>query len=175
MSNLTLDIRTKDYTLGPDDARVTLVEYGDYECPYSRKGYRFAQMLLRHHEGLIRFVFRNFPLRKIHPHAQTCAEAALAAGEQGKFWEMHNLLFDNNRNLSKDKLFQFAEKIGLDVNRFKADLEQENFKKRVTEDFRSGVKSGVEKTPTFFVNGKKYKGELEYRGLESFVEDLNTG
>lgn len=172
MSDLTLAVRKDDYSLGPNDAPVTLLEYGDYECPYSRKGYRFAQMLLRHREGHIRFIFRNYPLRKIHPHAQFCAEAALAAGDQGKFWEMHDLLFDNNRELSKKKIDRFAEQIELDMNRFRTDLEQERFKKRVTEDFRSGVKSGVEKTPAFFVNGQRYEGELEYRELESFIDSI---
>ena len=168
-------VEGRDYTRGSSGARIELLEYGDYECPYSRLGYRFVQILLRKEDPPIRFAFRNFPLRKLHPNAQTCAEAALAAGVQGKFWEMHDLLFDNNRELGREKLMEIAEQVGLNMNRFLADLEQDNFRPRVTEDFRSGVNAGVQKTPTFFADGHKFEGELDYGALKSFIDEVAEG
>jgi protein-disulfide isomerase len=169
MSDLFIELSQADYILGKEDAKLTLIEYGDYECPYSRMGYRFAQMLLKNHPEDLNFAFRNFPLRKKHPHAQLAAEAALCAGDQGRFWEMHDLLFENNRSLNEAKILDFSEDIGLDLYSFKVDLTTHEFAKRVTTDFRGGVKSSVNDTPTFFVNGKRYSGELDYKELKAFT------
>ncbi|WP_428235364.1 DsbA family protein [Gracilimonas sp.] len=170
MSDLYAEISEEDYFLGNPDAKLTLLEYGDYECPYSRLGYRFSQMLLKKYKQELRFVFRNFPLRKKHPNAQLAAEAALCAGAQDRFWEMHNLLFKHNRRLSENRILEFAEDIGLDLYRFKVNLTTNEFASRVTADFRGGVKSGVDDTPTFFVNGERYSGELDYKQLKAFVD-----
>lgn len=174
MSDLFIEISEDDYILGNADAEVTLLEYGDYECPYSRMGYRFSQMLLKNYSDSLKFVFRNFPLRKKHPNAQLAAEAALCAGAQNRFWEMHNLLFEHNRTLSESRILDFAEDIGLDLYRFKVDLTTNEYAKRVTTDFRGGVRSGVNDTPTFFVNGNRYSGELDYKQLKAFVDTFTN-
>ena len=170
MSDLFVELSEQDNIKGNRDSEVTLIEYGDYECPYSRMGYRFAQMLLKNYDDQLKFCFRNFPLRKKHPNAQLAAEAALSAGAQDRFWEMHDLLFENNRSLSESKIIDFAEDIGLDMYRFKVDLTTNEFAKQVTNDFRGGIKSGVDDTPTFFVNGERYSGELDYKELKAFVD-----
>lgn len=170
MSDLFIDISENDYVLGNPDAETTLLEYGDYECPYSRMGYRFSQMLLKNYSDDLKFVFRNFPLRKKHPNAQFAAEAALCAGAQNRFWEMHDLLFEHNRTLSESKILDFAEDIGLDLYRFKVDLTTNEYANRVTTDFRGGVRSGINDTPAFFVNGNRYSGELHYKQLKAFVD-----
>ncbi len=170
MSDLYIEISEDDYTLGSPDAPHTLLEYGDYECPYSRLGYRFSQMLLKEYNENLNFTFRNFPIRKKHPNAQLAAEAALCAGAQDRFWEMHDLLFKHNRTLSENRILDFAEDIGLDLYRFRVNLTTNEFAGRVTSDFRGGIKSGVDDTPTFFLNGKRYSGELDYKQLKAFVD-----
>ncbi len=170
MADYSLSIRNEEAFKGPEDAPVTLIEYGDYECPYSRKGYRFVQRILNGHEQNIRFVFRHFPIKKKHPHAEICAEAALCAHDQGEFWGMHDLMFDNNLKLSRDKLDEFAQQLDLDLRKFHVDMESRQFKSRVQQDYRSGVKHGVDDTPTFFVNQEKYTGALDLKELKTFIE-----
>lgn len=170
MNDLSLDIRPNEYMKGDQHAPVTVMEYGDYECPYSRMGYRFAQLLLKNFSSQVCFAFRNFPLRKKHPHAQICAEAALCAGKQNRFWEMHDLLFSNNQNFSMGKINSFVEQLELDEYTFNVDLETHSFAERVSRDFRSGVKNGVRDTPTFFINKKKYEGKLSYKELKRAVQ-----
>ncbi len=168
MPDYSLNIRSEEFPKGNLDSSNILIEYGDYECPYSRLGYRFLQKILKENENL-QFIFRHFPITKKHPHAQICAEAALCAGDQGKFWEMHDLLFLNNKNLSREKLDEFAEKLSLDMRKFTVDLETNEFKGWVQLDYRSGVKNGVDDTPTFFLNGEKYNGELDFSELKEFI------
>jgi protein-disulfide isomerase len=170
MSDLYIDLSEDDYILGNPEAEYTLLEYGDYECPFTRMGYRFAQLLLKNYPNTLNFSFRNFPLRKKHPNAQIAAEAALCAGAQNRFWEMHDLLFENNRALSEARILEFAEDIGVDMYRFKVDLTTNEFTKQVTTHFRGGVKSGVDDTPAFFMNGERYSGELDYKELKAFIE-----
>ncbi len=170
MPDYSLNIRNKEYPAGNPDATNTLIEYGDYECPYSRLGYRFVQKILKKNNNLT-FLFRHFPLTKKHPNAQISAEAALCAGDQGKFWEMHDLLFDNNRNLDREKLDEFAMMLDLDMRKFTVDLETNVFKNWVQLDYRSGIKNGVNDTPTFFLNGKKYLGELNLNTFQNFIDN----
>jgi protein-disulfide isomerase len=146
----------RDHIQGPPSAPVTLLEYGDYQCPYCGMAYPIVQGLQRALGNQLRFVFRNFPLQDSHPHAEHAAEVAESAGAQGKFWEMHDTLFENQEQLEDRALIDFAEELGLDRDRVAKDLADGAWAGRVREDFRSGVRSGVNGTPTFFVNGLRY-------------------
>jgi protein-disulfide isomerase len=158
MSALTPPVSEHDHSAGPDNAPVTLVEYGDYECPYCGMAHPIVQSIQRKLGDQLRFVFRNFPLREAHPHAQHAAEAAESAGAQGKFWEMHDTIFEHQDALEDLDLVRYAEEIGIDQDRVADDLANKTYEKRVREDFRSGVRSGVNGTPTFFINGERYNG-----------------
>ena len=155
---LTPPVSERDHIAGPDDAPVTLVEYGDYECPYCGMAHPVVKRAQRELGKQLRFVFRNFPLAEAHPHAQIAAQAAEAAGAQGRFWEMHDMIFEHQDALEVKDLLGYAASLGLDAEKIARDLEAGTYVKRVREDFRSGVKSGVNGTPTFFVNGARYDG-----------------
>jgi protein-disulfide isomerase len=167
--SLTVPISGRDHILGPPDAAVALLEYGDYECPYCGMAHVSVKQLLAAAGDEITFAFRNFPLTQVHPHAQQAAEAAEAAGAQGKFWEMHDLLFENQDRLALRDLIGYAQFLGLDVKRFAVELESHAHAPRVREDFMSGVRSGVNGTPTFFVNGVRHNGGYD---LASLVEAI---
>ena len=153
---LTIPVSGRDHAQGPATARVTLVEYVDYQCPSCLQAYPIMLDIQEHMGDKLRLVFRNFPLTTIHPDAQNAAEAAEAAGAQGKFWEMHDYLFEHQSRLDDVALLDYAADIGLDVARFMADLESHRFAPRVHDDFVSGVRSGVNGTPTFFINGVRH-------------------
>ncbi|MGB7158539.1 MAG: thioredoxin domain-containing protein [Tepidisphaeraceae bacterium] len=170
-SKLTMPVSERDHAQGPPDAPVTLVEYGDYECPYCGKAYPIIKRLQKAMGERLRFVFRNFPLNTIHAHASVAAQAAEAAGAQGKFWEMHDILYEHQDTLADHDLHAFALKIGLEIYKFDADLSSERFAKRVREDFQSGVRSGVNGTPTFFINDLRYDGEKDYDALLAALDD----
>jgi len=154
-----------DHAAGPEDAPVTLVEYGDFECPYCGMAYPIVKSIQRKLGRRLRLVYRNFPLRESHPHAQHAAEAALAAGEQGKYWEMHDALFEHQHALDDDALVRYAGALGLDADRVARELEAGTHEPRVRADFRNGVRSGVNGTPTFFLNGERYEGSWTDEGL----------
>ena len=157
MSRLTPSVGPRDHVAGPEDAPVTLVEYGDYECPYCGKAYPIVKEIQKRMGKRLRFVFRNFPLNTLHEHAGVAAQAAEAAAAQGKFWEMHDILYENQNDL--DDVQQYAIKVGLEIYQFEADLSGEKYAKRVRDDFRGGIRSGVNGTPTFFINGMRFEGE----------------
>jgi protein-disulfide isomerase len=167
---LTPPVSAQDHATGPDDAPVTLVEYGDYECPYCGMAHPIVKRAQQKLGSQLRFIFRNFPLAEAHPHARLAAQAAEAAAAQGKFWEMHDMLFENQTALEPDDLVGYAKSIGLDITRFERDLEAGTFAKRVRDDFRNGVRSGVNGTPTFFVNGERYEGS--WANEEAFIGAL---
>jgi protein-disulfide isomerase len=146
----------RDHIQGSADARVTLVEYGDYECPYCGAAYPIVKQVQQRLGDNLRFVFRNFPITTSHPHAEQAAEAAEEAAVQGRFWEMHDYLYEHQRNLTDTDLHNYAKALGLDVERFDNDLAQHVNEPRVREDFMSGVRSGVNGTPTFYVNGVRH-------------------
>ena len=155
----------RDHIQGPADAPATLLEYGDYECPYCGAAYpTIKEVQARMGDGL-RFVFRNFPITTSHPHAEQAAEAAEAAGAQGRFWEMHDLLFENQKRLGDEDLRAYAERIALDVERFDKELAKHVHAARVREDFMSGVRSGVNGTPTFYINGARYDDSYDVETL----------
>jgi protein-disulfide isomerase len=166
---LAVPVGERDHVIGPETAPVTLVEYGDYECPYCGAAYVSVKQLLDVLGDDIRFVFRNFPLSQIHPHAFQAANAAEAAGAQGEFWGMHDLLFENQRHLDPASLLAYARTLGLDLQRFGADLTQQTYAPRIREDFLSGVRSGVNGTPTFFVNEVRHNGGYDPESLLAAV------
>ena len=153
MSVLKLAVNPADHHEGNVSGAITLVEYGDFECPYCRRAHPLVKRLLKEKGNELHFVFRNFPLRKIHPHAYMSAIAAEAAGKQGKFWEMHDLIFENQNKLSKDYLLSLADDMGLDLAQFAIDSKSEAILSKIERDFDSGIRSGVNGTPTFFLNG----------------------
>lgn len=157
-ARLAIPVGPADHIAGPDDAPVTLVEYGDYECPHCGMAYPIVKSVQRKLGKRLRFVFRNFPLKESHPHAQHAAEAAEAAAAEGKFWAMHDTLFENQHALADEDLVRYARDLDLDVDRFARALSEGTYARRVRDDFRSGVRSGVNGTPTFFVNGERYDG-----------------
>jgi len=150
---LAVPVNHSDHALGPATARVTIVEYGDFECPSCQQAYHGVGILLKHFGSNVRLAFRHFPLREVHPHAELAAEAAEAAGAQGAFWRFHNQLFDNQLHLKAQNLRQYAEQAEIDLRRFDAEMTDHIYLQRVQEHIEGGVRSGVRATPTFFVNG----------------------
>src|SRR6516164_8021751 len=145
------EVTADDHVRGRADARVTVLEYGDYECPYCRGAARDVHLLLDRYPGTVRFVFRNFPIAQLHPHAEQAAEAAEAAAAQGKFWQMYELLLQPYAELDTDSLVGYAEAIGLDVAQFRADLASHAHSARISHDLQEGVQNGVNATPKFYV------------------------
>jgi protein-disulfide isomerase len=164
----------RDHIEGPADAPMTLVQYGDYECPYCGAAYPIIKEVQAQMGKKLRFVFRNFPITTAHPHAERAAEAAEAAAAQGKFWQMHDHLYENQRRLRDDDLHSYAETLGLDVDVFDKEMAEHVHADRVHEDFMSGVRSGVNGTPTFFINGVRHDDSYELETLLSSLERAAT-
>ncbi|HMJ58357.1 MAG TPA: thioredoxin domain-containing protein [Gemmatimonadales bacterium] len=164
-ARLTPPVTARDHAQGPPEAPVTLVEYGDFECPHCGRAYPMVKAVQRSLGQNLRFVFRNFPLAKSHEHAEHAAEMAEAAGQQGKFWEMHDLLFEHQDALEDENLVAYAASLGIDAAGAAAALVEGTFSARVREDFASGAKSGVNGTPTFFINGARYDGLMHPTAL----------
>jgi protein-disulfide isomerase len=169
VARLVLPVDGRDHVRGPADAPATLVEYGDYECTYCGLAHPIVEEVQRRLGRQLRFAFRHFPLAEIHPHAQPAAEAAEAAGAQGRFWEMHDLLYKNQQALDDADLLRYADALELDLTRFVSELADRTWETRVREDFMSGVRSGVNGTPTFFVNGVRHDGPWD---ADSLIEAL---
>jgi protein-disulfide isomerase len=155
----------RDHIQGPADAPVTLVEYGDYECPYCGAAYPIVKELQTRMGERLRFVFRNFPITTSHPHAEQAAEAAEAAAAQRRFWEMHDLLYENQKRLRDQDLHAYADQLGLDIDLFDKELAEHVHAPRVREDFMSGVRSGVNGTPSFYVNGTRHDDSYDLETL----------
>ena len=170
MSRLTPPISEADHRSGPDDAPVTLVEYGDFECPHCGAAYPIVEGVRRRMGARLRFVYRYFPLTEMHPHAMHAAEAAEAAGAQGKFWEMHGMLFEHQDALEDADLVRYAKALHVDGKRLTGELVSEAHVERIRADIRSGIRSGVNGTPTFFINGVRYDGSWEASDLLAALE-----
>jgi protein-disulfide isomerase len=168
--DLTIQPSTADNALGPTHAAVTLVEYGDFECPNCKQAAPGVKLLLARFAGRVRFVFRHFPLEEVHPHALHAALAAEAAAGQGKFWQMHDLLFENQQHLKARQLRGYAERLELDLVRFDADMADEIYLQRVREQMEGGRRSGVRGTPTFFLNARIKDVSFGMQSLEGAVE-----
>ena len=160
----------RDHTQGSADAAVTLVEYGDYECPYCGAAYSIIKEVQARMGARLRFVFRNFPITTSHPHAEQAAEAAEAAATQARFWEMHDLLYENQRRLGDRDLSGYAGTLGLDVATFEEELAGHVHAERVREDFMSGVRSGVNGTPTFYIDGLRHDDSYDLETLLGALE-----
>ena len=164
-SKLVLPVANRDHTQGPIKARFALVEYGDYECPYCGEAYPIVKAIQERLGDSLCFAFRNFPLVNAHPHAEHAAEAAEAAAAQGKFWEMHDLLFENQAALEDEDLARYATGLGIDGRRLLGEVLAGAHSTRVREDFRNGTRDGVNGTPTFFINGVRFDGATEVEAL----------
>ena len=167
---LAVPVSHTDHALGPASARVTLVEYGDFECPSCGQAYPAVKMLLKRFGDRVRFVFRHFPLLEVHPHAELAAEAAEAAAAQGKFWQMHDLLFEHQLHLKANSLRQYALQAELDLDRYDYEMKEHLYLQRVHEHIDGGAKSGVRSTPGFFVNGAVQDVSFGFERLYQAVE-----
>jgi protein-disulfide isomerase len=159
MNQLQQPVSSIDHIYGNQDANIELVEYGDFECPHCGRAYPMIKEIKQQLGKELKFVFRNFPLTKIHPNALSAAMATEAAALQGRFWEMHDIIFEHQHSLDPDNLLLLAGRIGLDLDRFKNDIHNEQLIGKVEKDFETGIRSGVNGTPSFFINGVKYEGE----------------
>ena len=169
MSKLSARITNQDHSQGKTNAPWTLVEYGDYQCPSCGEAHVILKRLQKHFGDELRFIFRNFPL-EMHPHAEHAAETAEFAAAHGKFWEMHNLLFDNQANLKDAVLLKFAVQLHLSSDHLKHALADGTYAARVKTDLDSGIASDVKGTPTFYINGHQHEGSFDYDSLVEAIE-----
>jgi len=167
--DLAVPVEAADHVIGASHAPVTIVEYGDFECPMCRQAEPAVQQLLVHHPSAVRLVFRHFPIESAHPHALLAAEAAEAAGADGKFWEMHDLLLANQDKLRIFDLLRYAGQLGLDQDRFHEDMMRRANEGRIAADLESADLSGVSGTPTFFVNGRRHYGAYDVHTLKQAI------
>ena len=170
---LTLPLSEKrDHIQGPNAAKVVMVEYGDYQCPYCGEAYPIIKKIQEKYGNNLRFVFRNFPLTQIHPRAEFGAEMAEASAAQGKFWEMHDYIYENQKSLNDEEVFlKYADKkLGLDKDKIHQSVAQHTFVPRIREDFMSGVRSGVNGTPTLFIHEHRHNGSYEFKDLDNAIK-----
>jgi len=167
---LKVPVTPHDHVKGPATAPVTLVEYGDYECPYCGLAHPVVELLRQHYGARLRFVFRHFPLSQAHPNAEGAAQTAEFAGAQGQFWEMHDRLFENQDRLGLPLYFALAGLLGLSEAELRAALVEETYAPKVRADFLGGVRSGVNGTPCFFINGVRHEGTYAFEDLGAAIE-----
>lgn len=170
MATLKVPVGAEDHAQGAESAEVVLVEYGDYQCPYCGEAYPIVKQVQKHFGKRLRFVFRNFPLHELHPMAETAAETAEFASANGKFWEMHDLLFENQQDMADELFVRLAQQLKLPADALGRALRDREFEKRVKDDFRGGVRSGVNGTPTFFLNGVRHDDSYELHALVAAIE-----
>lgn len=174
ITNAEALIRSDSHKEGAKEGKVTLVEFGDFQCPACGAAHPTVKQLLAEYEGKVTFVFRNFPL-PMHKNAEIAAQAAEAAGEQGKFFEMHDMLFTNqgeweNSNKPLDVFMTYAKELKLDEEKFKEAVESGKFKKKVESDVKDGYAVGVNSTPTFFINGVKQEAGIQYQAFKEQID-----
>jgi protein-disulfide isomerase len=167
---LTVPPDVTDHSIGSADARISVIEYGDFECPNCKQAAPAVKLLLQHFKGRVRFVYRHFPLEEVHPHALHAAQAAESAGAQGKFWPMHDLLFENQQHLKLRQLQSYAERLELDLRRYDIEMEDQVYLQRIREQIQGGGESGVRATPTFFVDRRIQDVSFGFRSLFDAVE-----
>ena len=170
MSRLSIPISDDDHVQGERTAACSLIEYGDYQCPSCGQIQPVLRKIQKHFGKQLLFVFRNFPLSELHPWAESASETAEYANEKGKFWEMHDLLFESQERLSGSLLVHLADQLGLSGSELSLALEKNTYRPRVRTDFDSGIRSGVNGTPTLFINEQRYDGQL---GFDSIVDGIN--
>ena len=165
IESLTVPDPERDHISGSADGSIRLLEYGDYECPFCAEAQPILKEIQRRLGDNLLFAFRNFPLTNIHPHSEHAAKAAEAAGAQGNFWGMHDALFENQGALEDEDLAEYAVELGLDATRLVREVMSSVYAPRIREDFKSGVRAGVNGTPTFFINGERYDGARDLKHL----------
>jgi protein-disulfide isomerase len=170
MTKLAVAVSGKDHSEGDKDARCTLVEYGDYQCPSCGHAYPIVKRVQKHFGKRLSFVFRNFPLTQMHRYAEPAAETAEFAGAHEKFWQMHDLLYENQGRLDDDLLVELAQGLHLAPTQLLQALETKEFQPRVRADFTGGVRSGVNGTPTFFINGQRHDGSYDFASLVEAID-----
>jgi protein-disulfide isomerase len=170
MSTLKIAVNSEDHIQGDPHAPVTLLEYGDYECPHCGRSYPIVKQLQENFGRRLRLVFRNFPLTESHPHAESAAETAEFAGAHHKFWEMHDLLFENQDRLGGPLYAELARSLDLDPVALRKALATREFAPRVRADFSGGARSGVNGTPTFFINGRRHDAAFDYEDLAQAID-----
>ena len=171
MTKLSVAVSAKDHRQGDPDAPCTLVEYGDYQCPSCGQAYPIVKRVQKHYGKRLSFVFRNFPLTQMHPFAEPAAETAEFAGANGKFWGMHDLIYENQARLGDEELLpELAQQLHLVPAKLLDALESKEFEPRVKADFSSGVRSGVNGTPTFFINGQRHDGPYDFTSLVEAID-----
>lgn len=171
MPKLTIPVSEADYVQGDADAPCTLVEYGDYQCPDCRTAHVLVGQLQGHFGSRLRFVFRNFPMARLHAEAENAAQVAEFAGVRGRFWEVHALLFENQMRLGDALYGEIVVQVGLNPDELRQALELQTFLKRVRDDFSGGVRSGVNGTPTFFIQGERFNGPKDFESMVRAIED----
>jgi protein-disulfide isomerase len=167
---LKVPVSSSDHIQGDERAPIMLVEYGDYECPHCGHAHPIVQRVQKHFGKRLGFVYRNFPLNEIHPNAEPAAESAEFAGAHQRFWPMHDGIFENQRSLGPEMLVELAEGLKLSGAELEQALESEEYTPRVKSDFLGGVRSGVNGTPTFFINGQRHNGAFEFEDLVEAIE-----
>lgn len=170
MAQLNVPVSSDDHIQGPDNAPVTLVEYGDYQCPYCGKAHPIVTALRRRFEDKLRFVFRHFPLTEIHPLAESAAETAEFAGVQGRFWEMHGALYEHQDQLGYPMFVALSKALGLSLEELRDALGNHTYASKIQRDVISGVRSGVKGTPTFFINGQRHDAGYGFSHLAAAIE-----
>lgn len=169
---MNLNVNNNDHIQGGSNAPIELIEYADFQCPYCGQAYYILKDIQKQLGDKLKFVFRNFPLPDLHPFAIHAAVAAETAGAQDKFWEMHDILFENQKNLEDFHLIEYAEQIGLDVKRFERDFGKDPYFQKVNRDYESGIHNGVQGTPTFFINGELFDGNWMSPSFAPYLESL---
>lgn len=172
-----LKVAEDDWVKGNKEAKVTLIEYSDFQCPACGAYYPIVKQLNHEIGDKIVFAYRHFPLRQAHPNAELAAQAAEAAGRQGKFWEMHDMLFENqkewsNQSSPKETIGKYAQSLNFDIERFKSDLDSKEVKGKVNNDYQSGIKARVNSTPTFFLNGNKLDNPRNYEEFKDLIQKV---
>ena len=174
MSELRFPITEHDHIIGPADAPITLVEYGDYQCPHCQAAWPQVELVLRHFGRDLRYAYRHFPISTVHPLAKPAAETAEFAGAHGLFWEMHSAIYANGHQLSGPTLAALTSRLGLDVTELRDALERGTYAAKVETDFLGGIRSGVNGTPCFFVNGERHDGAYDAMSLSAAIEAAET-
>jgi protein-disulfide isomerase len=176
MTKLKNPVNVDDHILGDASAPVTLVEYGDYQCPTCGFAYPLIKQLMKQFYGELRFVFRNFPLQEVHPYSMTAALAAEAAALQNKFWEMHDIIYENQKDIDENSLIHYADILDLNLPQFNSDWRSQNLIFKIEKDIENGIRSGVNGTPTFFINGNRLDSYYDsYESLEYAVKNALDG
>ncbi|HEY5303447.1 MAG TPA: thioredoxin domain-containing protein [Acidimicrobiales bacterium] len=174
-AQLSIPVGPDDHSSGPLDAQLTVIEYGDYQCPYCGQAYPIVERLRAEFADSMRFVFRNLPLAEVHPNAEAAAEVAEAVGVQGKFWEIHDQLFENQNDLSAAALLRYVEEVGADVKLATQVIADGIARRRVESDLEGAIRSGANGTPTFFINGERYDGSWLYQPFADHLTHLLEG